>query len=162
MKVSELRAGLADLQRMLEHLGVAKHAAELKSAVEALSELDDLTVPDLVKKVREITGTKAKSTAKSTKVPKPINIAAVEEILTRLRSNSQMAEEFERLLAELKKDKRFGPAELSELSRRFGGSEPDKLSKTAVTEFLRERRLEMKRQGGLGATIDKMLGRPGS
>ena len=159
MKVSELRAVLADLQRMLEHLGVAKQATELQVAAEALSELDDLTLPELVKRVRETTGSKIVS--KTPKLPKPVNGAAVEEMLTRLQTKSHVSEEFDKILAELKKDKRFGAAELSELSRRFGGSQPDKLTKASVTEFLRERRLEKKRQGGLGSTIDKMLGRKG-
>ena len=153
MKVSELRAGLNDLQRMLHSLGADKQATELKNAIEALAELDDLKVPELTNLFRSA------NTKKAASAPKPTNMVAVDEFLNKLKFEALTAGRFDRIVEDIKADKRLGKAELSELSRRFGGSEPDKLTKPAVIKFLRERRLEMQRQGGLGATIDKMLGR---
>lgn len=155
MKISELRAGLAEIHRVLDSLGAKKQASELISLSDALSEFDELTVPDLVKRIKSVSATAKKKT------PPVVNEAAVEEALSTLQASHHLTESFDSAVETALKDKRLKQGELLEIARRFGGSEPAKSSKAAVASFLKERRLEMKRQGGLGATIDRMLGRSG-
>lgn len=161
MKIAELRSGLSDLQRMLENFGAKKPSAEMHSLIEALAEFDEITVPELVRQIKAIHATKAAAT-KSQEKPKTINEEAVSEALIRLQAASPMAEEFDTVLADVLKDKRLKQSELKELAFRFGGTTPEKLTKAGVSAFLKERRLEIKRQGGLGSTIDRMLGRTGT
>lgn len=155
MKISELRAGLADIHRVLDSFGAKKQSSELLTLSDALLEFDDLTVPELVKRIKSV-GTTAKR-----KTPAVVNEAAVEEALSTLKSSVDLTESFDSAVETALKDKRLKQGELLEIARRFGGSEPAKSSKAAIASFLKERRLEMKRQGGLGATIDRMLGRSG-
>jgi hypothetical protein len=77
-----------------------------------------------------------------------------------LQSAAHLTDEFETTVTAVLKDNRLKKIELAELARRFGGTVPEKTTKAAVAEFLRERRLEMKRQGNLGTTtIDRMFGK---
>ncbi len=153
MQIVELRNGLRDLQRMLSSFGITKQATELQALVDALAEFDELTVPELVKRI------KATNTVAGKKQLKPIDAVAVEEGLDRLQASMHLAESFDAAVDAVLKDKRLKQRELTELARRFGGSTPAKTTKSAVKTFLKERRIEMKRQDGLGATIDRMLGR---
>lgn len=155
MKIVELRNGLGDLQRMLDSFGAKKHAAEFQALIDAMAEFDDLTVPELVKRIKAINAPSGKKQAGR------LDETAVEEGLQKLQDAMHMAETFDTAVDSVLKDKRLKHGELLELARRFGGSTPAKLTKPAVAAFLKERRLEMKRQGGLGATIDRMLGRTG-
>lgn len=154
MKIAELRSGLSDLERMLENFGAKKQAGELKVAVAALAEFDDITLPELVTRIKAIN-------APQKKEPKPLDEQAVQEALVRLDSASHKADDFEKVAKAVVADKRMKARELGELARRFGGAVPEKTTKGEVSKFLIDRRLEMRRSGGVGATIDKMLGRTG-
>lgn len=153
MKIVELRSGLRDLQNMLSSFGASKQAREFEALVDALAEFDELTVPEVVKRVKAINAVAGK------KPPKPIDAEAVEECLNRLQASMHLSEDFDVTVDAVLKDKRLKAGELTELARRFGGSTPAKTTKPAVRAFLKERRIEMRRQDGLGATIDRMLGR---
>lgn len=155
MKVQEFREGLEDLQKALRRWGAAKPASELEGLSTALAEFDELTIAELAKRVKAIN-----SPPKAAKTPKSLDTAAVERYLALLGGAAHSSESFERVVDEVVRDKAALPsAELKELARRFGGSTPTKSSRSAIAEFLRDRRLEMRRQEGLGATIDRMLGR---
>jgi hypothetical protein len=156
MKIAELRNGLGDLQRMLSSFGVGKQAKELESLIVALAEFDDLTVPELVKRIKEI------SAARKAATPKPLDEEAIESGLEQLNAHSYQADDFEKVVNEVLSDKRLKKGEMVELARRFGGADPTKTTKAGVAAFLKDRRLEMRRQSGLGSTIDRMLGRTGS
>lgn len=156
MKIAELRNGLSDLQRMLESFGVGKQAKELEALTQSLAEFDELTVPELVKRIKEVS-----AAAKAT-TPKPLDEVAIEDALALLNSHSYQADDFDKAVDEALSDKRLKKGEMVELARRFGGSTPTKTTKAAVASFLKERRLEMRRQSGLGSTIDRMLGRTGT
>jgi hypothetical protein len=121
----------------------------------ALAEFDELSIAELTKRVKTIN-----APTRAAKSPKPLNTEAVERYLALLGGAAHSSESFDRAVEEAIKDKATLPAaELRELARRFAGSTPAKNSRSAIAEFLRTRRLEMRRQEGLGATIDRMLGR---
>lgn len=156
MKIAELRNGLGDLATMLGNFGASKQATELRALVASLSEFDDLTVPELTKRIQAVAAAAKKST------PKATDEAAVEHALQELQNSAHLSEAFDGVVDKVLKDKRLGKSELIELARRFGGTEPAKSTKAGVSQYLKERRLEIKRQGGLSATIDRMFGRTGT
>lgn len=153
MRIAELRAGLTDIQRILVNFGVTKQASEMQALTDALIEFDDMTLPELVRSL------KAASAASKKKQPPVLHEVAIADALGKLQASMHMAESFDDAVEFILKDKRLKQSELLEVARKFGGSSPAKATKPAIASFLKERRLEMKRQGGLSATIDKMLGR---
>ncbi len=155
MKISELRAGLKDMEAALRKWGGNKAAGELESLVEALGEFDDLTIPELAKKVKAINAP-VRSGGKS----KEPNMAAVGAYLALLRDSMQTAEAFDQAVETVLADKKqMSQLDLLELARQFGGGKPDKTSKSAIASYLKTRRVEMRRSEGMGATIDRMFGR---
>ena len=155
MKISELRAGLKDLEAALRKWGGAKSAAELETLVEALGQFDDLTLPELAKRVKAINAP-AKASAKS----KEPNLAVVGRYLSLLTDAIHSAEAFDQAVATVLADKKqMTQPELLELARQFGGGKPEKTTKPAIAAYLKARRVEMRRGEGLGATIDRMFGR---
>ncbi|PPC79668.1 MAG: hypothetical protein CTY40_10635 [Hyphomicrobium sp.] len=155
MKISEFRAGLKDLEAALRKWGSPKAASELAALVDALGEFDDLTIPELAKRVKAINAP-AKSSPKS----KEPNLAAVGQYLALLNESMQSTEAFGQAVATILADKKqMAQAELLELARQFAGGTPEKSTKPAIGAFLKARRLEMRRGEGLGATIDRMFGR---
>ncbi len=154
MKVSEFRTGLRELQAALRSWGVAKQAGELDGLMTALEEFDDLTFADLAKRVRAIN---AKPKTNAHKKP---NLDVVEKYVALLMDAAFSSEAFDRAVEQILADKKqVKSPELEELARRFGGSVPAKPTRSAIAKFLRTRRLDMRRQDGLGATIDRMFGR---
>lgn len=153
MKISELRNGVSELSRLVRSFGASKQAEELQALADALAELTEMTVPEVTKQIRAI------SNAAIKKRPKPLDENAVVIALRQLQDASHLAESFDATVTSVLNDKRLGKAEQVELAHRYGGAEPPKATKAAIAKFLKERRLEMRRQGGLGATIDRMLGR---
>lgn len=155
MKISEFRAGINDLRAALRNWGVVKQAGELESLASALEEFDDLTIAELVKKLRAINTSPA-----TPKAPRPLNVAAIDHYLAILKDAAHSSDAFDRAVEQVIADKKqLPPAELKELARQFGGSVPERSSRAAISTFLKARRLEMRRQDGLGATIDRMFGR---
>lgn len=155
MKISEFRAGLDDLQAALRKWGATKQAGELDSLTAALAEFDDLTLADLACRIRAIN-----AQPRASKTAKPLDAAAIERYLAMLKAAAHSSETFDRAVEQVIADKKqLPPAELKELARQFGGSVPTKAARPAIAAFLRARRLEMRRQDGIGATIDRMLGR---
>jgi hypothetical protein len=155
MKISDFRAGLADLQAALRKWGATKQAAELDSVAAALAEFDDLTLAELARRIKA-TGAKPRPI----KAAKPINVAVIERHLAALKAASHSSEAFDHAVNDVMADKtQLASAELKELARQFGGSVPAKTSRPAIAAFLKARRLEMRRQDGIGATIDRMFGR---
>jgi hypothetical protein len=155
MKILEFREGLTDLQNALRKWGAVKQAGELETLVAALAEFDELTISELSKRVKAIN-----TPTRAPKAPKQVDTAVVERYLATLKAAAHSSETFERAVEQVVEDKKhLPPAELKELARLFGGSVPSKSSRRAIAEFLKARRLEMRRQEGLGATIDRMLGR---
>ncbi|MFZ1103661.1 MAG: hypothetical protein WAN86_12605 [Hyphomicrobiaceae bacterium] len=155
MKISDFRAGLSDLQNALRRWGATKQAGEIDGLSVALEEFDDLTVAELARRVKAIN-----TKPRTTKVPKPLDVAAVERHLAALNDAAHTSEAFEAAVDRVVADTKQLPApELKELARRFGGSVPAKTSRPAIGAFLRSRRLDMRRQDGIGATIDRMLRR---
>ena len=155
MKISEFRAGLKDLEGALRKWGGKKAAGELEALVEALGEFDDLTIPELAKRVKAINA----PVRSGAKLKEP-NLAAVSQYLQLLNDAMQSNEGFDQAVKTVIADKKqMAQAELLELARQFGGGKPDKTTKPAIAAYLKARRLEMRRGQGLGATIDRMFGR---
>lgn len=155
MKISEFRAGLKDLAAASRKWGGGKAASELEALVEALGDFDDLTIPELAKRVKAINAS-ARSGAKS----KEPNLEAVARYLSLLNDAMHVTETFDQAVATMLADKKqMGQLELLELARQFAGGTPDKSTKPAIATYLKARRLEMRRGEGLGATIDRMFGR---
>jgi hypothetical protein len=155
MKVSDFRAGLSDLQAALRRWGAAKQADELDGVSAALAEFDDLTLAELTRRIKAVNAKPRQS-----KSEKMLNAPAIERHLAALKAAAHSSETFDRVVDEIVADKKeLRSAELKELARRFGGSVPAKTSPQAIADYLRTRRLEMRRQEGIGATIDRMLGR---
>ena len=158
MKISEFRSGLSQLEVALRTLGGIKPAGELSNLAAALREFDDLTISELVGRLKAIN--LPPKLAKSAKAPKALNTAAVEKYLLLLKETAHSADAFDRTVEQIKADKSQLPtAELKELVRRFAGAVPEKTTRSAIATFMKDRRLEMRRQEGLGATIDRMFGR---
>jgi hypothetical protein len=154
MKIAEFRAGLADLQCALRKWGAAKQAGELESLGSALAEFDELTISQLVKRIKAVN-----APVKASKTPKPLNAAAIERYLSVLKTAAHSSDSFDKAVDQAVADKTELPtAELKELARQFSGSVPEKATRPAIGAFLKARRLETRRQEGLGATIDRMFG----
>lgn len=154
MKIADFRDGLSNLQRMLDNFGAKKQANELRAVIDALAEFNDLTIVELVKRLKAVNSPSVRRAD-----PKAIDNAAVADALGQLNGAVHLSEAFDTTVERVLKDKRLKQGELMELARRFGGSTPAQKSRSAVAAFLKERRLEMRRQDGLGATIDRMFGR---
>ena len=155
MKISDFRAGLSDLQNALRRWGATKQAGEIDGLSAALAEFDDLTVAELARRIKAFN-----QKPRTTKVPKPLDFTTVERHLAALNAVAHTSEAFDEAVDRVIADRKHLPqAELKELARRFGGSVPAKTSRPAIGAFLRSRRLDMRRQDGIGATIDRMLGR---
>jgi hypothetical protein len=155
MKISEFRSGLEDLRNALRRWGATTQARELDGLAVALGEFDDLTLAELTRRIKAVN-----APPKASKAAKPLDTAAVEHYFAILKAAAHSAEAFDDAVDQVVADrKRLPTAELKELARAFGGSAPDKTSRPAIAAFLRARRLEMRRQDGIGATIDRMLGR---
>jgi hypothetical protein len=155
MKVSDFRAGLSDLQNALRRWGATKQAGEIDGLSVALAEFDDLTVAELARRVKA-----ANPKPRTTKASKPLDVAAVDRHLAELNAAAHTSEAFEEAVERVVANKKqLPPAELKELARRFGGAVPAKTSRPAIGAFLKSRRLDMRRQDGIGATIDRMLRR---
>jgi hypothetical protein len=155
MKISDFRAGLGDLQAALRKWGAAKQAGELDAMSAALAEFDDLTIAELTHRIRAIN-----SKPRQTKPEKMLNAPVIERHLAALKAAAHSPETFDRVVDEIIMDrKQLRSADLKELARRFGGSVPAKTTPAAIADYLRSRRLDMRRQDGIGATIDRMLGR---
>jgi hypothetical protein len=155
MRIADFRAGLEDLQKALRRWGATKQAGEIESITSALAEFDDLTLAELARRIKAIN-------PKPQRNPpgKSVDIAAVEQHLSALRMAAHSSEMFDDAVDQVVADKKqLAAAELKELARRFGGSVPAKVTRPAIAAFLRARRLEMRRQEGIGATIERMLGR---
>jgi hypothetical protein len=87
-------------------------------------------------------------------------LVAVERYLAALKAAAHSSDAFDSVVDEIVADKKqLASPELKELARLFGGAVPAKTSRAAIANFLRERRLEMRRQDGIGVTIDRMFGR---
>lgn len=128
MKISEFRAGLKDLEAALRKWGGPKAASGLEALVDALGEFDDLTIPELAKRVKAINAP-AKSSPKS----KEPNLAAVSQYLTLLNDSMQSTEAFDQAVATILADKKqMAQAELLELARQFAGGTPEKSTKPAI------------------------------
>lgn len=155
MKISEFRAGLKDVESALRKWGGPKAASELQALVEALEEFDDLSIPELVKRLKAINAP-VKTAPKS----KEMNLTAVRQYLALLNDTMHTTEAFDQAVATILADKKqMSQTELLELARQFAGGTPEKNTKPAIGAFLKARRLEMRRGEGLGATIDRMFGR---
>jgi hypothetical protein len=155
MKISDFRMGLDDLQRAMRKWGATKQSSELASLTEALAEFDDLTFAELVRRIKAIN-----SSPRQIKEGKPLNLAVVERYLATLKSAMHSSDAFNDAVDHIVANKKeLPPAELKELARQFGGSVPAKTSRPAIADFLKKRRLDMRRQEGVGATIDRMFGR---
>lgn len=155
MKISDFRAGLNDLQNALRRWGATKQAGEIDGLSAALAEFDDVTITELARRIKIIN-----QKPRTAKAVKPLDVTIVERHLAALRAAAHTSETFDEAVDRAIADKKQLPqAELKELARRFGGSVPAKTSRPAIGAFLRSRRLEMRRQDGIGATIDRMLGR---
>lgn len=142
MKVSDFRAGLGDLQTALRRWGATKQAAEVDSLTEALAEFDDLTVAELVRRIKAIN-----AKPRPSKAARPLDVAAIERHLAALKAAAHSSDAFDDAVDQVVADKKqLPPAELKELARQFGGSVPAKTSRPAIAAFLRARRLEMRRQ----------------
>jgi hypothetical protein len=154
MKISDFRSGLGDLQTALRKWGATKQAAELDSLVAALEEFDDLTLAELTRRIKAVN-----VKPRPTKAGKSLDTVAIERHLAALKGAAHASEAFDRVVDEIVSSKSLKAAELKELARQFGGSTPAKTSGPAIAAYLRARRLEMRRQDGIGATIDRMFGR---
>lgn len=155
MKISEFRAGLKDLEAGLRKWGGTKASSELEALVEALAEFDELTIPELAKRVKAINAP-ARTGGRS----KEPNLAVVGQYLAQLKEAMHSAEAFDMAVDTVMADKKqMSQPELIELARQFGGGKPDKTTKPAIAAYLKARRVEMRRGEGMGATIDRMFGR---
>lgn len=154
MRIADFRSGLVDLQAALRKWGATKQAGEIECLSAALVEFDDLTIAELTRRIKAIN-----SKPQSSKAAKPLNAAAIERHLAALKAAAHSSSAFDEAVDRVVADtKQLPAAELKELARQFGGSAPAKTSRSAIAAFLRARRLEMRRQEGIGTTIERMLG----
>jgi hypothetical protein len=152
MKISELRMALLNV-RTKDHLG------ELDKLITDLQRFDNLTIGDFVNLLKKVK-TPRVAQARKGAATKKLNESAIEAYLKRLNETLTSSEEFDDIVDKLLADKRqMKQAELIDLAKRFGGATPTERKRDQIAAYLRSRRLEMRRQDGLGAAIDRMFGR---
>jgi hypothetical protein len=152
MKISELRMALLNV-RTKDHLG------ELDNLITDLQRFDNLTIGDFVDLLKKVK-TPRVAQARTGAATKKLNESAIEAYLKRLNETLASSEEFDNIVDKLVADKRqMKQAELIDLAKRFGGATPTERKRDQIAAYLRSRRLEMRRQDGLGAAIDRMFGR---
>jgi hypothetical protein len=152
MKISELRMALLNV-RTKDHLG------ELDNLITDLQRFDNLTIGDFVNLLKKVK-TPRVAQARTGAATKKLNESAIEAYLKRLNETLASSEEFDNIVDKLVADKRqMKQAELIDLAKRFGGATPTERKRDQIAAYLRSRRLEMRRQDGLGAAIDRMFGR---